>query len=130
MILGKHLVTAIENLHLAGRPVMLHASLRSFGPAIDGGAATLLVALRAGGCTILTPAFTEPQFGLPAPAGMRPARNGLDYTAPAKEKTRPETVPYAVDCGLVNPRLGVLPAVLIGRAGAVRGNHPLNSFAA
>ncbi len=37
---------------------------------------------------------------------------------------------YAVDCGLVNPGLGVFPAALISRAGAVRGEHPLNSFAA
>ncbi|MEU4569896.1 AAC(3) family N-acetyltransferase [Micromonospora sp. NPDC023956] len=130
MILGEHLVAAVENLHLANRPVMLHTSLRSFGTAIDGGADTLIDALLAHGCTVLTPAFTEPQFGLPAPADMRPARNGLDYTAPVVEKHRPETVPYAVDCGLVNPRLGVLPAVLIRRAGAVRGRHPLNSFAA
>jgi aminoglycoside 3-N-acetyltransferase len=130
MILAEHLVTAIDDLHLTHRPVMLHASLRSFGTAIGGGANTLLDALLKRGCTVMTPAFTEPQFGLPAPADMRPARNGLDYAALPSGTALPEGRPYSVDCGLINPHLGVLPAVLIGRIGAVRGRHPLNSFAA
>ncbi|MEU9504799.1 AAC(3) family N-acetyltransferase [Micromonospora sp. NPDC048170] len=130
MILGDHLTTAIDELHLAERPVMLHASLRSFGTAVDGGADALLDALLERGCTVMTPAFTEPQFGLSAPPDMRPARNGLDYAAPSERSTCQEGLPYRVDCGLINPRLGVLPAVLIRRDGAVRGRHPLNSFAA
>lgn len=130
MILTEHLITAIDNLHLAGRPVMLHTSLRSFGTAIDGGADTLLDALLKRGCTVIVPAFTESQFGLTAPATMRPARNGLDYTALPSGTALPEEPAYSVDCGLINPHLGVLPAVLIGRVGAVRGRHPLNSFAA
>ncbi|WP_320064992.1 AAC(3) family N-acetyltransferase [Micromonospora sp. RTGN7] len=130
MILNSHLVTAIEDLRLANRPVMLHASLHSFGTAIDGGADALLDALLASGCTVLAPAFTEPQFGLPAPPDMRPARNGLDYTASPTEDTCRANFPYRVDCGLINSRLGVLPAALIARADAVRGRHPLNSFAA
>lgn len=130
MILAEHLITAIDDLHLPDRPLMLHASLRSLGTAIDGGADTLLDALLKRECTVLVPAFTEPQFGLPAPADMRPARNGLDYAAQPSGTVLPETPPYDVDCGLINPHLGVLPAMLIGRAGAVRGRHPLNSFAA
>jgi aminoglycoside 3-N-acetyltransferase len=130
MILAEHLITAIDDLHLADRPVMLHASLRSFEAALGGGADTLLDALLKRGCTVLVPAFTEPQFGLPAPAGMRPARNGLDYAAQPGGTALPQGPAYSVDCGLINPHLGVLPAVLIGRVGAVRGRHPLNSFAA
>ena len=130
MILAKDLINAIDDLDLADRPVMLHASLRSFGTAIDGGADTLLDALLKCGCTVMAPAFTEPQFGLPAPAGMRPARNGLDYAAVPSRTTIPTSPAYSVDCGLINSHLGVLPAVLIGRVGTVRGRHPLNSFAA
>lgn len=127
---AEHLIIAIDDLHLAGRPVMLHTSLRSFATPIDGGADTLLDALLKRGCTVMAPAFTEPQFGLPAPADMRPARNGLDYTA-VPSPTAPTTAPiYSVDCGLINPHLGALPTVLIGRLGVVRGRHPLNSFAA
>ncbi|WP_061289594.1 AAC(3) family N-acetyltransferase [Herbidospora cretacea] len=126
MLLAEHLGTALDSLRLEGRPVLLHTSLRSFGTTV--GADTLLDALLERGCTVMVPAFTEPQFSLPAPATMRPARNGLDYTAPpipASEETA-----YSVDCGLINPHLGALPAVLVGRADAVRGRHPLNSFAA
>jgi aminoglycoside 3-N-acetyltransferase len=130
MILAEHLITAIDDLHLADRPVMLHASLRSFGTAIDGGAGTLLDTLLKRGCTVMAPAFTEPQFGLPAPADMRPARNGLDYATVPSGTDLPDGPAYRVDCGLINPHLGVFPAVLIGYAGALRGEHPLNSFAA
>ncbi|WP_436759238.1 AAC(3) family N-acetyltransferase [Streptosporangium sp. V21-05] len=130
MILTEHLGTTIDNLRLSGRPVMLHTSLRSFGTTLEGGADTLLDALLERGCTVMVPAFTEPQFGLAAPATMRPARNGLDYTAPPSGSALPEGPAYSVDCGLINPHLGALPAVLIGRVGAVRGRHPLNSFAA
>ncbi len=130
MILAEHLITAVDDLYLADRPVMLHASLRSFGTAVDGGADTLLDVLLKRGCTVMAPAFTEPQFGLPAPADMRPARNGLDYAAVPSGTALPEGPPYSVDCGLINPGLGVFPAVLIRRVGAVRGRHPLNSFAA
>lgn len=130
MILDDHLTTAAENLHLTNRPVMLHTSLRSFGTKIHGGANAILDALLGRGCTVVTPAFTEPQFGVPAPVDMRPARNGVDYTAQPVSDTLLETEPYDVDCGLINPSLGLLPAALVGRLDAVRGRHPLNSFAA
>ncbi|GAA3114149.1 hypothetical protein GCM10017600_59310 [Streptosporangium carneum] len=130
MLLAEHLIAAVDDLRLADRPVMLHTSLRSFGTTLDGGADTLLDALLKRRCTVMAPAFTEPQFGLPAPVDMRPARNGLDHAAPPSETALSEGAAYSVDCGLINPHLGVLPAVLIGRVGAVRGRHPLNSFAA
>nr|WP_062339315.1 AAC(3) family N-acetyltransferase [Herbidospora sakaeratensis] len=124
MIHPGHLTAAVDDLGLAGRPVMLHTSLRSFGTPVD--ADTVLDALLARGCTVVVPAFTEPQFSLRVSAG--PARNGVDYT------TGPDRIPdgpaYTVDCGLINPHLGMLPAALIRRPGAVRGRHPLNSFAA
>jgi aminoglycoside N3'-acetyltransferase len=129
MILAGNLAEAVGELVPPDRPLMVHASLRSFAAPISGGADTLLNVLLARGRTVVVPAFTEPQFGLAAPATLRPARNGIDYTAlPAVPP--PEGATYAADCGLINPGLGVLPAALIRRAGAVRGEHPLNSFAA
>jgi aminoglycoside 3-N-acetyltransferase len=130
MILAEHLTAAVDDLGLAHRPVMLHASLRSLGTAVDGGADALLDALLKRGCTVLAPTFTEPQFGLPAPADTRPARNGLDYATLPPGTAAPAGPAYSVDCGLINPELGVLPAVLIARADVLRGRHPLNSFAA
>jgi aminoglycoside 3-N-acetyltransferase len=132
MILASDLAEAVDDLKLSGRPLMLHTSLRSFGAPIDGGADTLLDVLLARGCTVMVPAFTEPYFRLapPATVTMRPHRNGIDYSTFPAVPPPPEGAPYTVQCGLINPDLGVLPAVLINRVGAVRGEHPLNSLAA
>ena len=129
-IMAHDLITAVDELAPANRPLMVHVSLRSFGAPIAEGADTLLDALLTRGRTVLVPAFTEPQFGLPAPAAMRPARNGVDYATYPAEPPWPEGVAYTPACKLINAGLGVFPATLIKRAGAVRGRHPLNSFAA
>ncbi len=130
MILADHLANAADELAPPGRPLIVHASLRSFVTPIAGGADTLLDVLLRRGRTVMVPAFTEPQFGLAAPAAMRPVRNGIDYTTLPAVPPLPEGALYAAGCGLINPGLGVLPAALISRPGAVRGEHPLNSFAA
>jgi hypothetical protein len=130
MILAEHLHKAADELAPPDRPVMVHASLRSFGAPIVGGADALLDALLARNRTVLVPTFTEPQFELGAPAPLRPRRNGIDYARFPTAPNLPKGALYTVDCGLINPRLGVLPAALIHRAGVVRGAHPLNSFAA
>jgi aminoglycoside N3'-acetyltransferase len=132
MILASHLAEAIDELAPPSRPLMLHASLRSFGAPIAGGAVTLLDILLKRDRTVMVPAFTEPHFSLapPATVTMRPSRNGIGYTTFPAVPPPPEGAIYTVDCGLINPGLGALPAVLINRAGAIRGEHPLNSFAA
>ncbi len=132
MIPASDLAEAADELKLSGRPLMLHTSLKSFGAPIDGGADTLLNVLLARGCTVLVPAFTEPHFRLAPPAAttMRPGRNGIDYSTFPATPPPSEGATYTVACGLINRGLGVLPAVLIDRVGAVRGEHALNSFAA
>ena len=132
MILASHLAEAVDELAPPDRPLMLHASLRSFGAPIAGGADTLLDVLLRHGRTVMVPAFTEPHFSVapPATVTMRPGRNGIDYTTFPAVPPPPEGAIYTVDCGLINPGLGAFPAVLINRAGAIRGEHPLNSFAA
>jgi aminoglycoside 3-N-acetyltransferase len=61
-------------------------------------------------------------------AAMRPARNGVDYADFAgKIRDGPE---YTIGCGLIDPSMGTVPATLIARPGACRGQHPLDSFAA
>lgn len=130
MIRPEHLAKAAAELGLSDRPVIVHASLRSFGRPVDGGADAILDVLLARGCTVLVPAFTEPQFGVTPPADLRPPRNGVDYTAFTDQPAHQDGPVYRVDCKLINPHLGALPATLIGRPEAVRGTHPLNSFAA
>jgi aminoglycoside 3-N-acetyltransferase len=129
-ILAGDLTAGVEELAPADRPLMVHVSLRSFGAPIAGGADTLLDALLTCGRTVLVPAFTEPQFGLPAPAALRPARNGIDYAKFPAEPRLPEGAAYTPGCELINAGLGVFPATLIKRGDAARGDHPLNSFAA
>lgn len=128
MFRPKEFDDAANDLGLTDRPVMVHASLRSFGTKVDPDA--LLDMFLARGCTILVPAFTEPQFHVTAPVTMRPARNGIDYTTMAAENNVQNGPIYNVDCGLINPHLGALPASVIRRTGVSRSAHPLNSFAA
>jgi len=125
VISREQLHAAAEGLDLADRPVVVHASLRSFGAHVDGDA--LLDTLLSLGCTVLVPSFTEPQFGVASPPSMRPPRNGIEYAN--QPATAPRDEPYSVDCGLVNDRLGIFPQVVLARRDVVRGHHPLNSFA-
>jgi aminoglycoside 3-N-acetyltransferase len=59
---------------------------------------------------------------------MRPARNGFDYgaTYPSPGTARIFT-PTSTD---IAPTMGALPSAVLARPDRVRGNHPLNSFAA
>jgi aminoglycoside 3-N-acetyltransferase len=124
VISRKQLYAAAEELGLADRPVVVHASLRSFDVRVEGD--TLLDTLLSLGCTVLVPSFTEPQFGVAPPPSMRPLRNGIDYANPPT--TAPRDEPYTVDCGLVNDHLGAFPKVVLARRDIARGHHPLNSF--
>jgi aminoglycoside 3-N-acetyltransferase len=130
MITAEQLGKAAAELGLSDRAVIVHASLRSFGQPVAGGPDALLDTLLARGCTVLVPAFTEPQFGVAPPPALRPTRNGIDYSTDGNETASRDGPVYSVGCGLINPHLGTLPATLIRRPGAVRGEHPLNSFAA
>ncbi|WP_405585045.1 AAC(3) family N-acetyltransferase [Streptomyces sp. NBC_01190] len=125
------LTSAMDDLGLADRPVMVHSSLRSFGDRVDGGADALLDLFLARGCTVLVPTFSESQFGAVPPAAMRPERNAIDYAELPADAPAVQDVPeYTVDSTVVNEGMGILPARLLARPDAERGRHPLNSFAA
>lgn len=127
----QQLLAAIDDLGLAERPVMIHSSLRSYGEPVEGGAEGLLDLFLARGCTVLVPTFSESQFGAVPPATMRPERNAIDYAEMPADAPPVQQVPeYTVDSTVVNTGMGVLPARLLARPDAVRGLHPLNSFAA
>ena len=105
MIQADHLAQAADELAPPDRPLMVHASLRSFAAPIAGGADALLDVLLTRGRTVMVPAFTEPQFGLTAPATLRPARNGIDYNTlpPGRRCLRaPPTPPGAGSSILVS----------------------------
>ena len=128
MIRAEQLIRTVDDVTPRDRPVMVHASLRSFGDWIEGGAETLLDTLLLGRRTVLVPSFSESHFDAVPTATMRLGRNGIDYTDFArKSREGPE---YTVRCGLIDSSMGMVPATLIARPGAHRGQHPLDSFAA
>jgi aminoglycoside 3-N-acetyltransferase len=69
-----------EGLHalgIAGKPLCIHVSLRSFGRGV--GPADVIDGVLSTGSTVLIPTMAGETFAIPAPSDDRPAQNGLDY---------------------------------------------------
>jgi aminoglycoside 3-N-acetyltransferase len=79
-------------------------------------------------CTLLVPAFTSPIYLVAPPIGMRPAQNAWDYERPLE--TYGEDRIYSPLTNEINAWMGKISRAVLERAGRVRGEHPLNSFAA
>jgi aminoglycoside 3-N-acetyltransferase len=71
---------AADRLGVAGAPLCLHASLRSF-PRLERGPATLIDGLLSTASTVMAATMSGGAFGVPAPPHDRPARNAIDYAA-------------------------------------------------
>jgi aminoglycoside N3'-acetyltransferase len=69
----------LDALGIAGSPLCIHVSLRSFRP-LRVGPEELVDALLATGSTVLIPTMANEAFSIPAPADDRPAQNGIDYS--------------------------------------------------
>jgi aminoglycoside N3'-acetyltransferase len=125
----KDIRLAIHALDLADQPLCVHSSLRSFGH-IEGGAQTLLDSLLAEGCTVLVPTFSDAFSISPPPdPAMRPPRNGWNYAAHGEAYQKHDRI-YTSETPEINRDMGALPAAVIASSQRVRGDHPLNSFAA
>lgn len=120
--------SAIRALGLEGHPLCVHASLRSFG-GLEGGGDMLLDALLEVGCTVLVPSFSH-ELELPPPEGRLLPRNGMDEKDLTLLASHTPGAPYAPGCGVLSPSMGAFSRTLLSRPGSVRGDHPLNSFAA
>ena len=118
---------AICALGLAGRPLCLHSSLRSFGH-VAGGAPAVVRSFLEEGCTVLVPTFSS-TFGVAPPPHLRFERNGWDDDAVTAPRTGAGRVfnPEASD---IDRDMGAVPAAVLGWRGRARGRHPLDSFAA
>jgi aminoglycoside 3-N-acetyltransferase len=106
----------------------MHSSLSSLGQ-VEGGAETVINTLLSAGCTVLVPAFIDANE-LPPPGHTPVHRNAWDErdyppSQPASGFTT--NPPYAAP---IAPDIGVIPRTLVHMPGTVRGNHPINSFAA
>ena len=116
----------IRDSGLRGRPVCIHASLRSFGH-VEGGADAVVDAFLDEGCTVMVPSHSW-SFLAERPPGMRLPQNGWDYA-----RVRPSAGGrrvYRPDCSDVDPEMGAVARAVLARPARRRGDHPLASFAA
>lgn len=118
----------VDDLGLAGRPLCVHSSLRSFGW-VEGGAEAVIQALLGAGCTVLAPTFTYEHET--CPPGFAPVERNAwgecsypeDPPAGGFRHEPASAVSVAADNGAIPRRLVRMP-------GTRRGNHPVDSFAA
>jgi aminoglycoside 3-N-acetyltransferase len=122
----RDLDTGIEKLGLPGRPVCVHSSLRSFGR-VDGGADAVIDGMLDAGCTLLVPTHSW-GFATSHERGMRPSRNGWDYSLNVAPPAFGGV--FSLDSVAIDRNMGAIPRAVLARAEHRRGNHPLASFAA
>ncbi len=115
------LKSSFEELDLADKPVIAHASLKRFGK-IEGGALTVLDALLASTNGLVMPTFTymtmiTPQVG--------PPNNGITYGS--DKDNNKMTEPFHLDM-LPDKMMGLLPRTLLQQEASIRTAHPILSF--
>jgi aminoglycoside N3'-acetyltransferase len=120
---------AARSLGLSGRPICVHASLRSFGW-VEGGPQTVIDGLLAEGCTVVVPTFSWDSFAVDPLLHQQPARNGSDYVAQPRERAGTHRIYTPDSTELDQADMGAIPAAVLAMPDHVRGNHPLCSFSA
>lgn len=118
------LAAGLRRLGLAGKPVAVHSSLRSFGR-VEGGAETVLNALQSVGSTVLLPGF-QCAAKIPPPPGQRYRQNGCDYAVHFDFINPPR--PFEVLTAPVHPKMGAVCHTFARRPGTLRSNHPWHSW--
>ena len=113
---------ALDCLGLAGKPVIVHASLKNFGT-IQGGPRTLIQALAASFSGVIMPTFTYKTMVTP---GVGPPNNGITYGGDKDLNRMAE--PFRLDMP-PDKMMGMLPRQLLQEKGVTRTSHPILSFA-
>ncbi len=112
----------LTKLGLTDRLVIVHASMKAFGP-VEGGAETVLQALLAATRGVVIPTFTYKTMLTPE---VGPPNNGITYGKEQDLNRMAE--PFRQDMP-ADPTMGILPEVLRRHPRAVRSGHPIQSFA-
>lgn len=115
----------IRNLNLSRGLVCLHSSLRSFGH-VEGGAASIVRAFLAEGCTLMVPSFSD-DYRIPPPPGLRPERNGYHY---GPDESGTHSLIYSPQSVCIDKAMGAVAAYVVNLPGRSRGLHPFHSFSA
>lgn len=124
---------AAERAGIAGSPVCLHASLRSF-PRLEAGPETLVEGLLDTGATVVVATMANHAFAIPAPPQDRPAQNAVDYAA-EDDRARSDPPPgltriYDPACTDVDSWLGATSAYVVQRSNRVRCRRPTGQLTA
>jgi len=130
MITGTELRKALARLGISGADVCVHASMRSMGDQLEGGVQGLTEGFLDLGCTLLVPAFSDMFLARPLEPYM-PARNGVGDYVELLNREYDETRIFRPDCrDISTDSMGIFAEYVLRAPGSLRGNHPLNSFAA
>jgi len=116
------LIEALQPLELGKKPVIAHASLRSFGY-IEGGADALVTALLYTCASLMMPAHTYKPLYTPTSG---PANNAISYTRGQQWNRLAE--PFSPEM-TADVMMGVTAENLRQRPECERSSHPLLSFA-
>lgn len=113
---------AFDELGLAGRPVIAHASLKKFGN-VQGGPRSVIQAMLASFQGVIVPTFTYKTMITPE---VGPPNNGITYGSnkdgnKMAQSFYPQMPP--------DKMMGTLPDALVYDKDAVRTSHPILSFA-
>ncbi|MFZ1041572.1 MAG: AAC(3) family N-acetyltransferase [Anaerolineales bacterium] len=122
MLAYETLKSAFDSLRLQDRPVIAHASLRSFGQ-IDGGVQTLLRAVLDSVGALMMPTFTYKTMITP---NVGPPNNGIAYGADTDLNMMAEPFTPNTPCDKL---MGIVPETLRNLPNAKRTSHPIQSFA-
>ncbi len=121
MLTYDELKSAFEDLNIADRPVIAHASLRRFGE-VEGGAGTVLHALMDSTSGLIMPTFTYNTMVTPE---VGPPNNGITYGSNRDNNRRAE--PFQITMP-PDKMIGTLPWMLLQQESAIRTAHPILSF--
>jgi aminoglycoside 3-N-acetyltransferase len=122
LVSPRELVLGLRDLHLGEAPVIVHASLGSFGQ-VTGGAQTVVSALAAVFPGVLVPTFTYQTMVTPLNG---PENNAITYPSDESRNLEAEFFTPRLPA---DPSMGIVPETLRKRPQASRSNHPILSFA-
>jgi aminoglycoside 3-N-acetyltransferase len=114
--------SAFQELGLANKPVIAHASLKPFGY-IHNGADAALQALSDSVKSLIMPTFTYKTMVTPE---VGPPNNGITYGAEGDLNKLAQPFTYEMPA---DPMMGILPETLRNHPSAKRTSHPILSFA-
>jgi aminoglycoside 3-N-acetyltransferase len=112
----------LSELNLPNAPVIVHASLKSFGQ-VEGGAETVVEALAGAFKTVIVPTFTYKTMVTPLTG---PPDNAIRYGSGEDLNRMAEF--FSPDLP-ADPLMGAIPETLRQDPEANRSNHPILSFA-